>query len=93
MVVGADWHHSDRQAKVAVEAVLKNGFIGGYPVLEGDETDARFLDARGHWILLHAKGNAAHDSEGFVYRFNRDGELTSPRLSLGLANRRPRRWR
>lgn len=41
----------------------------GSPVLDGDETDARFLDAkwdRGYVIGLKAKGKAKKDRSGFV---------------------------
>jgi len=41
----------------------------GSPVLDGDETDARFLDAkwkRGYVIGLKAKGKAKRDKSGFV---------------------------
>jgi len=42
--------------------------IGGthVPVLRGDDTDLRFLDAPRHCIGLYAKGNARHDHSGFV---------------------------
>jgi hypothetical protein len=39
---------------------------GGYPVIDGDETDVRFLDKTGHIIALHAKGSARKDTSGFV---------------------------
>jgi len=39
----------------------------GVPVLNGDETDLRFLDKRGI-IGLYAKGNARKDTTGFVVR-------------------------
>ena len=40
----------------------------GHPVLSGDQTDLRFLDAnnRGHWIALAAKGKAKRINSGFV---------------------------
>lgn len=38
----------------------------GYPVFDGDETDLRFLDPKGHIIGLKAKGTAKHDTSGFV---------------------------
>lgn len=37
-----------------------------HPILDGDETDARFLDKRGSIIGLRAKGKARHDATGFV---------------------------
>lgn len=38
----------------------------GYPVIDGDETDARFLDSQGCIIGLRAKGEAKKDTTGFV---------------------------
>lgn len=39
----------------------------GIPVHDGDETDARFLDPQGGYIIgLRAKGQAKKDSSGFV---------------------------
>ena len=38
----------------------------GKPVYNGDESDLRFLDPRGHIIGLYAKGKAKHDNSGFV---------------------------
>jgi len=39
----------------------------GFPVIDGDLTDARFLDPRGVVVGLHAKGKAKRDRSGFVY--------------------------
>jgi hypothetical protein len=38
----------------------------GRPVVIGDETDLRFLDAPGVWVGLKAKGKAKKDTSGFV---------------------------
>lgn len=39
----------------------------GYPVYDGDETDARFLDPKGGYVIgLRAKGEAKKDDSGFV---------------------------
>lgn len=38
----------------------------GYPVLDGDAHDYRFLDAPGHVVGLRAKGSAIADQTGFV---------------------------
>lgn len=39
----------------------------GYPVINGDETDVRFMDpAGGHIVGLYAKGDAKKDDSGFV---------------------------
>jgi len=40
---------------------------GGYPVVDGDETDVRFLDPDGgHIVALFAKADAVNDTSGFV---------------------------
>lgn len=40
---------------------------GGYPVVDGDETDLRFLDPKGgHIVALFPKGKARKDEIGFV---------------------------
>lgn len=38
----------------------------GFPVINADAHDLRFLDARGVWCGLVAKGPARHDRSGFV---------------------------
>lgn len=38
----------------------------GLPVINGDETDLRFLDSKGVIVGLKAKGKAKHDNSGFV---------------------------
>jgi hypothetical protein len=38
----------------------------GYPVWDGDQTDLRFLDPKGHVIGLKMKGQAKKDKTGFV---------------------------
>lgn len=40
----------------------------GRPVINGDETDLRFLDAPGVVLALKAKGKARRDTSGFVVR-------------------------
>jgi hypothetical protein len=40
---------------------------GGYPVIDGDENDVRFLDPKGgHVVGLFAKGDGIYDKSGFV---------------------------
>lgn len=39
---------------------------GGYPVIDGDKNDFRFLDPRGVIVGLKAKGKAKKDESGFV---------------------------
>ena len=39
----------------------------GYPVIDGDKDDLRFLDPKGgHIVALYAKGKAKKDTSGFV---------------------------
>jgi hypothetical protein len=38
----------------------------GFPVIDGDETDLRFLDPSGVVVGLSAKGSAKNDESGFV---------------------------
>ena len=40
----------------------------GYPVINGDDHDARFLDTAGTIVGLKAKGSAKSDLSGFVIR-------------------------
>lgn len=50
-----------------VEAMLANGdtFLG-LPIVDGDDTDIRHLDAKGVVVALYAKGKARKDQSGFV---------------------------
>ena len=38
----------------------------GFPVINGDENDLRFLDPKGVVVGLKAKGKAKTDTTGFV---------------------------
>lgn len=38
----------------------------GFPVVDGDVSDLRFLDPKGSVVGLRAKGKAKHDTSGFV---------------------------
>ena len=52
-----------------VAAVFKGGLpetFMGAPVVDGDETDLRFLDGEGVVVGLKAKGKAKRDTSGFV---------------------------
>lgn len=49
----------------------KPKFWGGYPVIDGDYTDVRFMDPKGgHIVALTAKGPARKDYSGFVRESN-----------------------
>jgi hypothetical protein len=39
----------------------------GFPVVDGDVSDVRFIDPRGCWVALIVKGKAKKDTTGFVY--------------------------
>mgnify|MGYP003111632172 CR=1 FL=1 len=58
-----------KDAKAAAARLIESGFLG-YPCIDGDETDIRFDDPPGHWVVLHAKGAALNDRTGFVHRVN-----------------------
>lgn len=43
----------------------------GYPVADGDDTDLRFLDPKGGYVIgLRAKGKAKKDNTNFVVKLN-----------------------
>ncbi len=53
-----------------VANILSSISYRGFPTIDGDETDVRFDDPPGHWVVLHAKGKQAlGDETGFVRRF------------------------
>lgn len=53
----------------ALEA-MEGGFMGA-PVVDGDDTDLRFLDPKGGVIVgLYAKGDARKDTSGFVQDYS-----------------------
>lgn len=45
---------------------IKPSTFSGFPAINGDIDDTRFLDAKGNIILLTAKGKARYDKSGFV---------------------------
>ena len=56
-------------AKRAAAALIKNGTWNGYPTIDGDRDDARFMDPPWSWVVLYAKGlKAPRDMSGFVQR-------------------------
>ena len=65
----SDGKHLLRDAKAVAVEIVRSGFHG-YPAIDGDETDIRFDDPPGHWVVLYAKGAVAlRDTTGFVQRF------------------------
>lgn len=56
---------------------------GGYPVVNGDEHDFRFLDPAGVIVGLKAKGKAKKDTTGFV-RSGEGGFVTSNKVTVAL---------
>lgn len=56
---------------------METGFLG-HVVIDGDETDLRFLDPAGSIVGLYAKGAAKRDTTGFVYDIE-------PALEMALA--------
>lgn len=57
----------------------------GYKVIDGDETDLRFLDPSGVIVGLRAKGRAKKDTSGFVVRLNETLPEKVERLGNELA--------
>jgi len=65
-------------AKAAVQRLVEHGELAGHPVVDGDKHDVRFLaEERGSWVLLSAKGDAAKDRGGFVYRPSTPGGVVT----------------
>jgi hypothetical protein len=59
---------SDKNVAIVFEAINNELPIlwNGYPVINGDESDLRFLDAKNVVVGLKAKGSAKKDRSGFV---------------------------
>jgi hypothetical protein len=55
----------------------------GHPVVDGDETDLRFLDPEGVVVALSAKGTAKGDDTGFVAEALSTAEATA-RIELAI---------
>ena len=53
------------RSKEMLRQLLKTGYRG-YPCIDGDIHDWRFLDAPGHYVVLSAKGTAKQSTTGFV---------------------------
>lgn len=55
-----------RTREMVQKLLDNNETFYGLPVIDGDDTDARFLDPNGVVVALYAKGQAKHDKTGFV---------------------------
>jgi hypothetical protein len=60
----------------------------GFPVVDGDVTDVRYLDPRGVVVGLKAKGKAKTDTSGFV----RDARPSSEPMTIGEWYNYTREW-
>jgi hypothetical protein len=54
----------------------------GYPVVDGDQTDLRFLDGTNVVVGLKAKGTAKNDSTGFVVGVESPLTVLEPKLRI-----------
>ena len=57
---------------------------GGFPVIDGDVNDARFLDPKGHIVGLSKKGKAKKSAVGGFIREVNDSFRNNERISLKL---------
>ena len=65
-----------KDAKAAASSIIEAGEFSAWdgerfhihPAIDGDETDIRFDDPPGAWVVLYAKGGALKDTSGFVVR-------------------------
>ncbi len=94
--------HRARTMPVAVVFGVTRGhplpdFYGGMPVIDGDKTDARWLNPAGTVVGLRAKGPAIKDESGFVRSVevaacqSRHPSVQSAGLALLTANTQPNR--
>jgi hypothetical protein len=56
-----------RSKNVVSNMLNNNSLIMGKNIVDGDETDLRFLEPKNVIVALYAKGKAKHDQSGFVY--------------------------
>jgi hypothetical protein len=61
----------------ARDAYRDNGGFLGVPVIDGDDSDLRFLDPKGVVVGLYAKGQAKRDTSGFVVDYVADLRLAA----------------
>ena len=72
-----------KDAKAAAASIVEAGtltmFMGEqfhtHAAIDGDETDIRFDDPPGAWVVLYAKGGALKDTSGFVVRIGESTKL------------------
>ena len=72
-----------KDAKAAAASIIETGMLttmhGGqfhtHAAIDGDETDIRFDDPPGAWVVLYAKGGALKDTSGFVVRIGESIKL------------------
>jgi len=77
IVIKAMHHYgNDINFAVVFRGDVPKTFLGR-PVINGDESDLRFLDAKGVVVALKAKGKARKDTSGFVV-----DHVNSPALSV-----------
>ena len=55
-------------AKRAAADLIARDSWEGFPTIDGDQSDVRFNDEPGSWVVLYAKGGSVRDSSGFVRR-------------------------
>ena len=70
MVVSSPEGTTRGDSKRTIKRILDAGSLFGFPVVDGDTDDLRFMDPPGSWILLAAKGPATTDRSGFVRRID-----------------------
>lgn len=59
--------HNGMNTAIVFRDVYDKATWQGYPVVDGDKDDLRFLDPKGgHIVALYAKGKAKKDTSGFV---------------------------
>jgi hypothetical protein len=68
--VGESLYFLKRGGSVAIVTRSTSTLFLGFPTVDGDETDLRFLDGRSKWIRLTPKGKARFQKDSsFVVNF------------------------
>lgn len=55
-------------AQKVARQLVDRGSLWGRETVDGDETDVRFRDGSGKYVVLYTKGAAIHDRSGFAVR-------------------------